>query len=209
MIGAVIDAPRLFSLQRRCGETSGEITHILPRTHGLIEVRYVVSGVAFKQALQMHNEIGPVTEGAHLTVYYSTNDPRVAFTEPPADILTEQLPAWIMGSLLVSTAITLGIFLLWRSDMPQRRLSIRVSSPKIISLAATIGLVSGLTSAVYSGTVVTGTLVGGGFILCGCGTFLVLAWRRKLSWRALARSAVFWIAFALVVIGNLFDVFLR
>jgi hypothetical protein len=116
VIGFVIDAPGLLRLQHQHAEVQGEVTRLLPETHGLVEVRYAVAGTVYKRALRPNRN--PVLEGTKVAVYYSPQDPGVAVIGPPADALATELPSWLAGSLLCSGGVAAGV-LWWMKWLPR------------------------------------------------------------------------------------------
>jgi hypothetical protein len=65
-----------------------------------------------------------------------------------------------------------------------------------------------VASAVFSaffGTLTSVRIAGEILTLSGCGVFVNLAWRRKLTWSQLFRSRQFWIAVALAAVANILE----
>jgi hypothetical protein len=56
------NVPQLLALQRRHGETVGQVTRVLEENHGLVEIRYVVAG-AIKPAVRQKQSIQHVSRG--------------------------------------------------------------------------------------------------------------------------------------------------
>jgi hypothetical protein len=204
-IAFAIDAPQLILLCHEHAETSGEVIRFLPQTHGLVEVRYTVAGTVFRHAFSSHLEVNTIVEGGPVRVYYSPHDPATAVIAPPAEVLSEQLPSWLAGSLLASTGIFVGILILWSSTAPFHSFAVWAVSPRVLSAAVTTGVLGGIVMAVLTGTLSTAKAVGGVFVVGGCAVFMELAWRRRLSWDGLVRSGAFWIAVALVLAGNILN----
>ena len=133
VIGCVIDAPHLLLLQRECSETNGHVTRVLPEDHGLVEVAYNVAGTSYQRTFLPHLKTQVISEGEPVQVYYSPHDPTIAFVAPPSEILTEQLPSWIIGSVFMSGAILAMVLAFGTSGGALERLSAKVISPRTIS----------------------------------------------------------------------------
>ena len=177
--------------------------------HGLVEVRYLVAGSAYQRTFAPYLQTRPIAEGDSVRVYYSPRDPRDAYIFPPVEILAEELPAWLAGSLLMSVGMVAAVLVLVSPNPMLRRLSGLLTSPRLISAGITIGVAGGFLSSFILGALNFAKLVAASLVLCGCVIFLRLAWRRRLSWTDLFRSMEFWIAFALAISGNILDAVLR
>lgn len=205
-IGFIIDVPDLLRLQGNYGEVPGSVARLIPESHGLVEVTYIVKGVMYTRSVMPHLEDHAIAEGDSVQVYYSPSTPAVAVIAPPSEILAEQIPSWIAGSLLISIVLIISIGSLWKST--PRGVSAFVISPKIISSGVAIGAIGGLIVSIYGGTLNGAKLGGAAFVLGGCTLFLILAWQKQLSWREIFHSKEFLIATALVVLGNVINVVL-
>lgn len=205
VIGFAMDMPRVLLLQRAHAETSGQVTRLLPDNHGLVRVRYLVAGAAYEGTFPPYVQGRRVDKGDVVRVYYSPRDPAVAFIAPPDEVLSDRLPFLVVASLLGSVGLTAGALAMWNPRAVLHRPCVWVISPRILSAGVTVGVLGGLVSSLYSGTLDTAKSVGGAFVVCGCAVFLTLAWRHRLSWAALLRSGAFWIAVALVIVGNIFN----
>ena len=109
LIGLAIDGPHLLVLERRHAETPGQVIRLLPESHGMVEVRYVVADVTYQRTFAPHLQGSIISKGASVRVYYWPEDPNVAVIAPPAEILTEQLPSWLAGSLLISVGVVAAV----------------------------------------------------------------------------------------------------
>jgi hypothetical protein len=207
IVGAVIDAPQLLLLQHEHAETLGEVTRLLPENHGLVEVRYLVGGAPYQRTFAPHLQSRRIDEGESVLVYYSPRHPENASIYPPADILTEELPSWMSGSLLLSVGLVVAIFTISRPS-PLRSFTHRLISPRVVSAGMTIGVTGGVILSLLLGRLRVIKFLPAALVLFGCGIFLTLAWRRKLIWADLFRSGAFWIAFGLAVLGNVVDAML-
>jgi hypothetical protein len=205
VIGCVIDAPHLLLLQRECSETDGRVTRVLAENHGLVEVAYDVAGRSYQRTFPPHLNTHVISEGEPVEVYYSPHDPTIAFVAPPSEILAEQLPSWIIGSVFLSGAILAMVLVFGTSGGSLERLSAKVISPRMISTGITVGVFAGMVSSVYFGTLNMPKVLGGVLVVGGCTIFLILAWQKKFSWGELLGSRTFWIAVALAVAGNVLD----
>jgi hypothetical protein len=207
IIGKIIDAPRLWLLQREHRETLGEVMRLVPQSHGLVEVRYLVDGDAYQRSFEPHLGSQLIAEGDSVLVYYSPHHPENASIYPPADILTEELPPWLLGSFLLSVGIAAAIFTVSRPS-PLLALTNRFVSPKLVSAGITVGVFGGVALSLFWGRLRLVKLLPASLILCGCVIFLTLAWERKLNWADLLRSRKFWIALGLAILGNTVDALL-
>jgi len=144
IIGLVIDAPHLLLLEYKHAETNGEVTRTFPEEHGQVEVEYIVAGKTYRDAFAPHLHMRIFAKGDSIRVYYSPKDPTTAFIAPPGEILAEQMPAWIAGSLLMSTGVIAAVLIFWSPAAPFHRFSRLVSSPKVLSAAVTMGVAGGL-----------------------------------------------------------------
>jgi len=106
IIGFAIDAPHLVLLQREHAETSGRVTRVLPGGHSGVEVAYVVADRAYVRPFFPYLQDGRAAKGDSVRIYYSPQDPAIAFIAPPGEILEGQIPSWIAGSILGSLGIT-------------------------------------------------------------------------------------------------------
>ena len=205
VIGLAIDGPHLLLLQRRHAETVGEVVRLLPESHGMVEVRYLVANVTYKRAFPPHLQRSRINEGDSVRVYYRPEDPNVAVIAPPSEILTEQLPSWLAGSLLISVGVVVAVLALRGPGILSRCFPGRMFSARIISAGATVGVLVGLLLSMYAGTLSAAKLVGGAFVISGCVILLRLTWVQYLSWAGLLRSRAFWAALGLAVIGNILN----
>jgi hypothetical protein len=121
IIGIAIDAPHLVLLRREHAETSGEVTHLHPEYHGVVDVKYAVAGVPYEATLFPYFQEGSIARGELVRVYYSPRNPKIASLAPPQQILEEELPSWAAGSLLGSFGITAAVLILWRKLAPIAR----------------------------------------------------------------------------------------
>jgi hypothetical protein len=205
VIGFVSDAPQLLLLEHNHAETLGEVTRLLPASHGLVEVRYVVAGSTYQGTFAPHLQSRRIDEGDSVRVYYSPRDPKDASIFPPDEILAEQLPSWLAGSLLLSVGLVAAVLTLWNPNPAFRRISGLLTSPKLLSAGVTVGVASGFLLSLFWATPSIVKVVAASLVLCGCALFLRLAWRQRLSWTDMFRSMEFWIAFALAISGNIID----
>ena len=201
-IGLVIDAPHLLLLRQRNAETLGRVLRQVPDSHGAVEIEYAIGGKTYRQVLPPHGLALPITGGQTTPVYYDPKDPRIAFTAPPGEILTEELPAWAVGSLFGAVA---GVLVVSSLRRPVRsRLDFRgVNGPRILSAGVSLGVLVSVVTSAFFGTLKVSEIVGGVLALSGCVMLLRLAWWRRLTWADLLRSREFWLALALVVVANI------
>ena len=85
------------------------VIRLLPESHGMVDVRYVVADVTYQRTFAPHLQSSLISKGASVRVYYWPEDPNVAVIAPPAEILTEQLPSWLAGSLLISVGVVAAV----------------------------------------------------------------------------------------------------
>ena len=111
--GFATDLPRLLQLQQAHAEVVGKVVHVLPASHGLVEIIYVVDGVTHTFTTAPHLPGGPIIEGSSVRVYYSPKDPSVVVAAPPSDILTEELQSSVVVCLFIAlgTAIVLLVWM--------------------------------------------------------------------------------------------------
>ena len=74
-----------------------------------------------------------------------------------------------------------------------------------MSAGISIGVVASAVLSAFYGTLTSVRIGGGILVLSGCGVFINLAWRRKLTWSELFRSSQFWIAVALAAVANVLE----
>lgn len=203
IIGLVIDAPNLLMLRRESAETTGRVARLVPNSHGLVEVLYEIAGKAYTGEFQPHIYDQPLNEGDVVRVYYSPQNPTIAFLAPPSDVLKEQFPAWIAGSLVLSIFGVVAALTLWRPRSPSRRFGVFLPGPRFISAGITLGVLTGLTVSLFTHTLNITKISGWVLIVSGCTMFLVLAWVKELHWVELLHSRTFWLALTLAIIGNL------
>jgi hypothetical protein len=115
LTGGVSD---LMMLRREHAETSGEVIRLHPENHGVVDVKYVVAGTPYQGTFFPYLQDGRIVKGESVRVYYSPHDPTIAFIAPPEEILGEDLPFWLVASLLGSFAVTAGVLILWRKAAP-------------------------------------------------------------------------------------------
>ena len=88
--------------------TSGTVTRLVPDSHGCVEIRYTVGKRGYIETLRPYVE-NDTSVGASVAVYYSPNDPQIAYTAPPADVLAEEWPGWLGFALIMSFPITYAL----------------------------------------------------------------------------------------------------
>ena len=81
LIGVVTDVPDLLLLQHDHAVTPGVVTRLVPASHGCVEIRYTVGKTGYIETLFPYSE-NDTSVGASVPVYYSPNDPQIAFTAP-------------------------------------------------------------------------------------------------------------------------------
>src|SRR5260370_18546807 len=160
IIGFVIGAPVLFLVNYERGETTGEVTRLLPDTHGLVEVKYSVAAVSYRRGFRPSGKENEIAERAYVHVYYWRRDPSIAFIAPPYEILEEEYPAWVITALAGATTTMLGLLAL-RLAAPFRRFTAILISPKAFSAAITTGVLGSLLLSSISRNLKLTTLVGG------------------------------------------------
>jgi hypothetical protein len=108
--GIIIDVPNLLALIREHQEVSGTVVQELPSRHGLVDVRYEANGKAYQQALRPYGASSRTHDA--VKVYFSSNNPEIAFMAPPQEVLKANTPFWLGGSLLFSIAVVLNFVLI-------------------------------------------------------------------------------------------------
>jgi hypothetical protein len=98
MFGFVIDAPHLLLLERQHADTVGRVIRLIPESHGQVEIEYSAAGVTYRQAVTVYGVPTPVVAGQTVLLYYYPQDPVIAFTAPPEEVLADQGPFWVMFS---------------------------------------------------------------------------------------------------------------
>ena len=122
----------------------------------------------------------PINEGAMVRVYYYPPNPNIAFLAPAGEILTEELPFWITGSLVFSLFVTGIVLSLCKSANLSRVYSATVS-PRYISALVFCGVLVNMALSVYFHISSAPRFVGQIMGLMGAIIFLRLAWMRKMA----------------------------
>lgn len=202
VIGLAVNAPHLFLLHQQNSRALGRVIRVEPENHGVVDVSYEVSGRTYSGQFSPDGLTLPINEGATVPVYYYPPDPNIAFLAPASEIVTEELPFWITGSVFFSLFVTGIVFSLGKSANLFRFYSATVS-PKYISALVLCGVLVSLALSVYFHIFTAAKFVGQIMGLAGSVVFLRLAWMRKMSWGAIFRSAEFWTASVVALAGNI------
>jgi hypothetical protein len=202
VIGLAIDAPHLLLLHQQNSSALGRVIRVEPENHGVADVTYVVGGTTYSGQFSPNGLTVPINEGAMVRVYYYPPDPNIAFLAPAGEMLTEELPFWITGSLFFSLFVT-GIVFSFRKSANFPRFYSATVSPKYISALVFCGVLVSLALSAYFHIFTAPRFVGQIMGLVGSMIFLRLAWMRKMAWGAILRSAEFWTAFVVALAGNI------
>jgi hypothetical protein len=202
VIGLAIDAPHLLLLHQQNSRALGRVIRVEPENHGVVDVSYEVSGRTYSGQFSPAGLTLPITEGTMVRVYYYPPNPNIAFLAPAGEILTEELPFWITGSLLFSLFV-IGIVLSLHKSANLSRVYSATFSPKYISASVFCGVLVNMALSVYFRIFSAPRFVGQITGLMGSIIFLRLVWMRKMAWGAIFRSAEFWTAFVVALAGNI------
>ena len=196
----LFEIPQLLLLCRHSATTEGQVVRFIPNSHGSVIVRYASHGNTYERSFSPH--LSP--EGSSATVYYYPNDPTIAVLGDPRGALWPELVTWSIASAMLSSIVC---YFAGRSHvlfkLGNRSLLPR---PRVIMTLMMIGAAVGGVSSIRAGLMVRQYVwIGaalqwsGGLILTGKAFSLPA----ESGWAAFAKTRLFALGIALVILGNL------